>query len=321
MITTQDILNTAIETIQSESASIAQLQHFINDDFVRAVELIYQSKGRLVVSGIGKSAIIAQKIVATLNSTGTPSVFLHASEAIHGDLGMVQQNDVVICISKSGNSPEIKVLIQILKNFGNPIIAITGNMDSFLSKESNLVINTTVEKESCPNNLAPTNSTTAQLVMGDALAVCLMKKRDFKGEDFAKYHPGGTLGKRMSLRVSDFLDESKKPQVSPDCGVKKAIMEISEKRLGVTAVIENEKILGIITDGDIRRMLNRTDDFVTLQAKDIMSVNPKTVLSNTMAIEALEILEQYAITQLVVADNGKYLGIIHLHDLLKEGIV
>ena len=321
MITKQDILNTAIETIQSESASIAQLQHFINDDFAQAVELIYQSKGRLVVSGIGKSAIIAQKIVATLNSTGTPSVFLHASEAIHGDLGMVQQNDVIVCISKSGNSPEIKVLIQILKNFGNPIIAITGNMDSFLSKESNLVINTTVEKESCPNNLAPTNSTTAQLVMGDALAVCLMKKRNFKGEDFAKYHPGGTLGKRMSLRVSDFLDESKKPQVSPDCGVKKAIMEISEKRLGVTAVIENEKILGIITDGDIRRMLNRTDDFIALQAKDIMSSNPKTVKSNTMAIEALEMMEQYAITQLVVADNEKYLGIIHLHDLLKEGIV
>lgn len=321
MITTQDILNTAIETIQSESTSIAQLQHFINDDFAQAVELIYQSKGRLVVSGIGKSAIIAQKIVATLNSTGTPSVFLHASEAIHGDLGMVQQNDVIVCISKSGNSPEIKVLIQILKNFGNPIIAITGNMDSFLSKESNLVINTTVEKESCPNNLAPTNSTTAQLVMGDALAVCLMKKRDFKGEDFAKYHPGGTLGKRMSLRVSDFLDESKKPQVSPDCGVKKAIMEISEKRLGVTAVIENEKILGIITDGDIRRMLNRTDDFIALQAKDIMSVNPKMVKSTAMAIEALEMLEQYSITQLVVADNEKYLGIIHLHDLLKEGIV
>jgi arabinose-5-phosphate isomerase len=321
LITTQDILNTAIETIQSESTSIAQLQHFINDDFAQAVELIYQSKGRLVVSGIGKSAIIAQKIVATLNSTGTPSVFLHASEAIHGDLGMVQQNDVIVCISKSGNSPEIKVLIQILKNFGNPIIAITGNMDSFLSKESNLVINTTVEKESCPNNLAPTNSTTAQLVMGDALAVCLMKKRDFKGEDFAKYHPGGTLGKRMSLRVSDFLDESKKPQVSPDCGVKKAIMEISEKRLGVTAVIENEKILGIITDGDIRRMLNRTDDFIALQAKDIMSVNPKMVKSTAMAIEALEMLEQYSITQLVVADNEKYLGIIHLHDLLKEGIV
>ena len=321
MITTQDILNTAIETIQSESASIAHLQHFINEDFAQAVELIYQSKGRLVVSGIGKSAIIAQKIVATLNSTGTPSVFLHASEAIHGDLGMVQQNDVIVCISKSGNSPEIKVLIQILKNFGNPIIAITGNMDSFLSKESNLVINTTVEKESCPNNLAPTNSTTAQLVMGDALAVCLMKKRDFKGEDFAKYHPGGTLGKRMSLRVSDFLDDSKKPQVSPDCSVKKAIMEISEKRLGVTAVIENEKILGIITDGDIRRMLNRTDDFIALQAKDIMSSNPKTVKSNTMAIEALEMMEQYAITQLVVADKEKYLGIIHLHDLLKEGIV
>ena len=259
--------------------------------------------------------------VATLNSTGTPSIFLHASEAIHGDLGMVQPNDVVICISKSGNSPEIKVLIPILKSFGNPIIAITGNMDSFLSAASDIVINTTVEAESCPNNLAPTNSTTAQLVMGDAIAVCLMKKRNFKGEDFAKYHPGGTLGKRMLLKVKDILDPSKKPEITPDCSIKKAILEISEKRLGVTAVVENNKIIGIITDGDIRRMLNRTDDFMALQAKDIMSLNPKTIQAEAMATDALELLENYAITQLIVMDKKDYLGIIHLHDILKEGIV
>ena len=321
MITTQDILNTAIQTIQSESESIAKLASFVNEDFAKAIDLIYASKGRLIVSGIGKSAIIANKIVATLNSTGTPSIFLHASEAIHGDLGMVQPNDVVICISKSGNSPEIKVLIPILKKFGNPIIAITGNMDSFLSAASDIVINTTVEAESCPNNLAPTNSTTAQLVMGDAIAVCLMKKRNFKGEDFAKYHPGGTLGKRMLLKVKDILDPSKKPEITPDCSIKKAILEISEKRLGVTAVVENNKIIGIITDGDIRRMLNRTDDFMALQAKDIMSLNPKTIQAEAMATDALELLENYAITQLIVMDKKDYLGIIHLHDILKEGIV
>lgn len=319
---TQDILNLAIKTIRSESLSIDKIANYINDDFAKAIHLILKSKGRLIVSGIGKSAIIANKIVATLNSTGTPSIFLHASEAIHGDLGMVQADDVVICISKSGNSPEIKVLIPILKNFGNPIIAITGNMDSFLSHQSDLVLNTTVDAESCPNNLAPTNSTTAQLVMGDAIAVCLMHQRDFKGEDFAKYHPGGTLGKRMSIRVKDILDPTKKPVVSPNCSVKNAILEISEKRLGVTAVIENDIMLGIITDGDIRRMLNNTDDFMSLTAKDIMSTNPKSISAEAMATEALELLENYSITQLIVKDDSdNYLGIIHLHDILKEGIV
>lgn len=320
MITKQDILKTAIETILSESDSISKLAHYVDDSFVDAIELIYNSKGRLVVSGIGKSALIAQKIVATLNSTGTPSVFLHASEAVHGDLGMVQKEDVIICISKSGNSPEIKTLIAILKSFGNPIIAITGNLNSYLSNESNIVLNTTVEKESCPNNLAPTNSTTAQLVMGDAIAVCLMKKRDFKGDDFAKYHPGGALGKRMSMRVLDILDESKKPQVTPDANIKKVIFEISEKRLGVTAVVENNVILGIITDGDIRRMLNDNDDFISLKAIDIMTKNPKKISPDAMAIDALELMENFSITQLVVEQNGIYNGIIHLHDILKEGI-
>ncbi|MCB9426177.1 MAG: KpsF/GutQ family sugar-phosphate isomerase [Flavobacteriales bacterium] len=321
MITKQNIIDTAIETIQSESESISALTNYINEDFAEAIELISNCQGRLIVSGIGKSAIIANKIVATLNSTGTPSIFLHASEAIHGDLGMVLPRDVVICISKSGNSPEIKVLIPILKSFGNPIIAITGNLDSFLSAEADITLNTTVEKESCPNNLAPTNSTTAQLVMGDAIAVCLMKKNNFKGEDFAKYHPGGTLGKRTTLRVIDLLDASKKPTVTPDCSVKNAIVEISEKRLGVTAVVENNDVIGIITDGDIRRMLNRTDDFLSLQAKDIMSLNPKIITPDTMAIDALELLEKHEITQLIVKENGNYIGIIHLHDILKEGIV
>ena len=305
----------------SESQSIAKLVDYLNDDFVKAVEIIYQSKGRLVVTGIGKSAIIAQKMVATYNSTGTPSMFLHAAEAIHGDLGMVQPNDVVICISKSGNSPEIKALVPILKRFGNTLISITGNMTSFLAKESNCVLNTTIEIESCPINLAPTNSTTAQLVMGDAIGVCLMEMRDFKSEDFAKYHPGGALGKKLLLRVSDMLDMSHKPMVAPDSSIKNVIFEISEKRLGVTAVVENEKVIGIITDGDIRRMLNNNDTFSHLTAKDIMTINPKTIQHSAMVVDAFNILEDFAITQLVVENEGKYAGILHLHDILKEGIV
>ncbi len=321
MITKDKILETARKTIESESKSIAQLADYIDDQFVAVAELIYKSKGRLVVTGIGKSAIIAQKIVATLNSTGTPSSFLHASEAIHGDLGMVQKDDAVICISKSGNSPEIKILVPILKSFGNQLIAITGNPTSFLGKEAHFVLNTYVESESCPNNLAPTNSTTAQLVMGDALAVCLMEMRDFKPEDFAKYHPGGSLGKKLLLRVKDMLDTSKKPFVQPDSSIKNVIVEISEKRLGVAAVIENDKVIGIITDGDIRRMLNKTETITGLTAKDIMTVNPKTISSTDMVIDALNILEDFSITQLVVVDNSVYKGVIHLHDILKEGIV
>ncbi len=321
MITKEKILESARKTIDSESKSIAKLIDFLDDDFVAVAQLIYELKGRLVVTGIGKSAIIAQKIVATLNSTGTPSLFLHASEAIHGDLGMVQKDDAVICISKSGNSPEIKILIPLLKNFGNQLIAITGNPTSFLGKEAHFVLNTYVASESCPNNLAPTDSTTAQLVMGDALAVCLMEMRDFKPEDFAKYHPGGSLGKKLLLRVKDMLDTSRKPFVEPNSSIKNVIVEISEKRLGVAAVIENNKVVGIITDGDIRRMLNKTETITGLTAKDIMTVNPKVISSNDMVIDALNILEDFSITQLVVVDNNEYKGVIHLHDILKEGIV
>lgn len=311
----------AKKTILSESESIAKLVDFIDNSFAEATQIIFNSKGRVIVTGIGKSAIIAQKIVATFNSTGTPSLFLHASEAIHGDLGMVQADDVILCISKSGNSPEIKILIPILKRFGNKLIAITGNTTSFLAKESNYILNTTVDSESCPLNLAPTNSTTAQLVMGDALAVCLMQMRNFTSEDFAKYHPGGSLGKKLLLRVKDMLENSMKPMVAPNAPIKKVIFEISEKRLGVTAVVENEKVIGIITDGDIRRMLNERDSLADLTAKDIMTKNPKIINSTTMVADALNILEDFAITQLIVVDNGDYKGVLHLHDILKEGIV
>lgn len=321
MSTIESILATARKTIQSESESIANLINYLDDDFAKAVNLIYNSRGRLVVTGIGKSAIIATKIVATLNSTGTPSMFLHAAEAIHGDLGMVQPGDVVICISKSGNSPEIKVLVPLLKRFGNPLIGMTASTSSFLAKESDYVLNAYVETEACPNNLAPTNSTTAQLVLGDALAVCLMELRNFKSEDFAKYHPGGALGKKLLLRVSDMLDATHKPVVSPDASIKTVIMEISEKRLGVTAVVENSKIIGIITDGDIRRMLNNRDSFGDLTAKDIMTQNPKMVKPTDMVVDAFNIMENNSITQLVVANEGHYIGIIHIHDILKEGII
>ncbi len=321
MITKHNNLEIAKKTILSESESIAKLVDLLDDNFEAATTEIFQSKGRLVVSGIGKSAIIAQKMVATFNSTGTPSVFLHAAEAIHGDLGMVQKQDVVICISKSGNSPEIKMLIPHLKRFGNTIIAITGNMTSYLAKNSNFVLNTTVSEESCPNNLAPTNSTTAQLVMGDALAVCLMHLRNFNAQDFAQYHPGGALGKKLLLRVSDMLENSLKPMVDLNAPIKKVIFEISEKRLGVTAVIENEKVVGIITDGDIRRMLNDRDSIAGVTAKDIMTKSPKVIASSIMVADALNILEDFSITQLIVVDNELYKGVLHLHDILKEGII
>ena len=321
MTTKEDLLEIARKTILSESKSIAKLVDFLTDDFANAVEIIFNSSGRLILTGIGKSAIIAQKIVASMNSTGTPALFLHASEAIHGDLGMVQPGDVVICISKSGNSPEIKVIVPILKRFGNPLIAITGNTTSFLAKESNFVLDTTVDAEACPINLAPTNSTTAQLVMGDALTVCLMELRNFKSDDFAKYHPGGALGKKLLLRVGDMRDQSHKPSVEPDSSIKKVIFEISEKRMGVTAVVENNHVIGIITDGDIRRMLNQNETFSHLTAKDIMTKNPKTIQLSTMVADALNIIEDFSITQLVVLDNQEYKGVLHLHDILKEGIV
>lgn len=321
MNTTETIQLNAKKAILSQSESIAKLTNYINEDFTKTVEIIYQSKGRVIVTGIGKSAIIAQKIVATFNSTGTPSMFLHAAEAIHGDLGMVQPGDIVICISKSGNSPEIKVLAPIIKSFGNTLIGMTANEQSFLAQESDLILLAYVENESCPNGLAPTNSTTAQLVLGDALAICLMELRNFRSEDFAKYHPGGALGKKLLLRVKDMLDTSHTPQVNPEASIKKVIMEISEKRLGVTAVVENNKVIGIITDGDIRRMLNDRDSIAGITAKDIMTKNPKNIASSLLVAEALDILENNKITQLVVLDNQEYKGILHLHDILKEGIV
>lgn len=321
MNTTETIQLNAKKAILSQSESIAKLTNYINEDFTKTVEIIYQSKGRVIVTGIGKSAIIAQKIVATFNSTGTPSMFLHAAEAIHGDLGMVQPGDIVICISKSGNSPEIKVLAPIIKSFGNTLIGMTANEQSFLAQESDLILLAYVENESCPNGLAPTNSTTAQLVLGDALAICLMELRNFRSEDFAKYHPGGALGKKLLLRVKDMLDTSHTPQVNPEASIKKVIMEISEKRLGVTAVVENNKVIGIITDGDIRRMLNDRDSIAGITAKDIMTKNPKNIASSLLVAEALDILENNKITQLVILDNQEYKGILHLHDILKEGIV
>lgn len=321
MSTTETILATAKKTLLSESKSIENLVNYLDEDFAKSVTEIYNTKGRLVVTGIGKSALIAQKIVATLNSTGTPSLFLHAAEAVHGDLGMVLPEDIVICISKSGNSPEIKVLAPLLKRFGNTLIGMTADKNSFLGKESHYILHAFVESEACPNNLAPTNSTTAQLVLGDALAVCLMELRQFKSEDFAVYHPGGALGKKLLLRVKDMLDTTHAPQVAPDASIKKVIMEISEKRLGVTAVVENDHVIGIITDGDIRRMLNNSDTFTDLTAKDIMTKHPKHISSSLLVSEALNILENNAITQLVVIDDQAYKGILHLHDILKEGIV
>lgn len=282
MNTTETILFNAKKTILAESESIALLVNYLTDDFAQSVEKIFNCKGRVIITGIGKSAIIAQKIVATLNSTGTPSMFLHASEAVHGDLGMLLKDDIIICISKSGNSPEIKVLVPLLKRFGNTLIGMTADLNSFLGKESHHVLHAHVDSEACPNNLAPTNSTTAQLVLGDALAVCLMEMRSFKSEDFAIYHPGGALGKKLLLRVKDMLDTTHTPQVNPDASIKKVIMEISEKRLGVTAVIENNQVIGIITDGDIRRMLNDRDTFVDLTAKDIMTKNPKNINSSIL---------------------------------------
>lgn len=321
MNTTTTILESAKKTILAESESIANLVHYLTEDFAKSVDIIFKSKGRLVITGIGKSAIIAQKIVATLNSTGTPSIFLHASEAVHGDLGMVLPEDVIICISKSGNSPEIKVLVPLLKRFGNTLIGMTSDLSSFLGKESHFILHAHVDSEACPNNLAPTNSTTAQLVLGDALAVALMEVRNFKNEDFAIYHPGGALGKKLLLKVKDMLDTTHAPQVSPKDSIKKVIMEISEKRLGVTAVVENNTVIGIITDGDIRRMLNTRDTFADLVAQDIMTKNPKNINSSILVSEALNILENNSITQLVVLEDNKYLGVLHLHDILKEGIV
>lgn len=322
MNTKNSILNIAKETIDMESLAIANLSKLLDHNFSDAIQVILNSKGRLIITGIGKSAIIANKIVATLNSTGTPSVFMHAADAIHGDLGLVLEDDVVICISKSGNTPEIKVLVPLLKNGPNKMIAITGNKESFLGQNADYVLNTYVEKEACPNNLAPTTSTTAQLVMGDAIAVCLLKLRGFSSKDFAKYHPGGALGKKLYLRVNDLSSVNQKPSVTPETSIKDVIIEITNKMLGVTAVVKNNSIVGIITDGDLRRMLSSTENFMSLTAKDIMSANPKRIINDAMAVEAMEIMETNGISQLLVENKaGKYEGVVHLHDLIKEGII
>jgi arabinose-5-phosphate isomerase len=318
----QLIIDSAMRTIQLQAASIMHLSSFVDDGLALAVEKIAECKGRLVVSGIGKSAIVAQKIVATMNSTGTPALFMHAADAIHGDLGMIQQGDMVMIISKSGDSPEIKVLTPFIKNFGNTLIGMVGNVQSYLAAQADIILNTTVEQEACPNNLAPTNSTTAQMVMGDVLAICLMETKEFKTGDFAKYHPGGALGKKMYLRVGDLILQHEKPLVYINDDIKKAIIEISKKRLGATGVLNDQhEIVGIITDGDVRRMFEKYEDFKGLQAKDIMSAKPKTIEADTLAVQALEQMKQNNISQLLVVENNSYVGILHVHDLMREGII
>lgn len=317
----QKIISVAKNTIETESRAIAHLVDLVDDEFARAVNYVYNSKGRVIVTGIGKSANIAAKIVATLNSTGTPAAFMHAADAIHGDLGTIRDEDTVICISKSGNTPEIKVLVPLIKNLGNKLIAITSNKESFLGQQADFVLNAYVEKEACPNNLAPTTSTTAQLVIGDAFAMCLLDLRGFSSSDFARYHPGGSLGKQLYMRVRDLSGLNEKPMVSPDAGIRQVIVEISEKMLGVTAVVENETIVGIITDGDLRRMLTKTNDISELKAKDIMTANPKKIESSEMAVKAMEIMEASSITQLLVENDNQYAGVIHIHNLIKEGII
>lgn len=315
------ILNIARNTIENEAKAIQHLATLLDTTFADAVTHILNSSGRVVISGIGKSAIIASKIVATLNSTGTPAIFMHAADAIHGDLGTIQEHDTVICISKSGNTPEIKMLVPLIKKGGNTLIGLTGNLDSALAKQSDYVLNSFVEKEACPNNLAPTTSTTAQLVMGDALAICLLELRGFSSKDFAKYHPGGSLGKRLYLRVCDIAQNNMKPQVDLNADVKEVIIEISEKMLGVTAVLENNKVVGIVTDGDIRRMLKKYDEIKGLKAKDIMSPHPKTIAHTMLAVKALELMQSEGISQLLAMENDTYMGIVHVHNLINEGIL
>ena len=312
----------ALRTIELETQSVSGLSAYINEDFEKTVQAIAACRGRIVVSGIGKSAIIAQKIVATLNSTGTPSIFMHAADAIHGDLGMIQQEDVVMVISKSGESPEIKVLVPLVKNFGNIIIGMVGNSQSFLAQQATHILNVTVAQEACPNNLAPTSSTTAQLVMGDAIAVCLMEMRGFQPGDFAKYHPGGALGKKLYLRVTDLCENNEKPKVLSGQSLKEVIVEMTKKRLGITAVVDTDNnLLGIITDGDLRRMLEKSIAIDTVTADDIMTTNPVTISPEEMAVDALELLRSKEISQLAVTENGKYKGIVHLHDLIREGLL
>ncbi|MDB4180518.1 KpsF/GutQ family sugar-phosphate isomerase [Flavobacteriaceae bacterium] len=323
MNSNQSILNIVKQTIDLQSDSIKNLNKYLNDDFVDCIQLILKSKGRVIVSGIGKSAIIAQKIVATFNSTGTPSIFMHAADAIHGDLGLIQKNDVVICISKSGNTPEIKALVPFIKeNDSNKLIAITGDTNSFLATNSDFVLSSNVEKEACPNNLAPTTSTTAQLVIGDAIAVTLLKLRGFDSKDFAKYHPGGSLGKKLYLRVKDLIDTKNKPVINLNANISLVIVEMSEKMLGAVVVLNNlNKIIGIITDGDLRRQLVKSLNISQIKAEEIMTKNPLVINYNMMAIDALKLMKSKKISHLIVEENNKYYGIIHIQNIIKEGII
>lgn len=321
MKTASEIKEIGRSALRQEADAVLGMLESINEDFITCVDLIYKSSGRVIVTGIGKSAIIAQKIVATFNSTGTPATFMHAADAIHGDLGTIRKEDIIICLSKSGETPEIKVLVPLLKLHGSQLIAIVGNKDSYLARQADHVLDTTVKKEACPNNLAPTSSTTAQLAMGDALAVCILEQRGFSVEDFARFHPGGSLGKQLYLKVGDLFVRNLVPVVHPEDNLQTVILEISSKRLGATAVVNNGTILGIITDGDLRRMLQGERDFRSIIASDIMNRNPKTIEPSTLVVDALNIMRQNNITQLLVAENGRYLGVIHLHDILKEGII
>ncbi|MFC4219649.1 KpsF/GutQ family sugar-phosphate isomerase [Flagellimonas marina] len=317
----KSILSIAKRTLEIESKAIFNLIDQLDDQFAHAVQYILECKGRVVVSGVGKSAIVASKIVATLNSTGTPASFMHAADAIHGDLGTIQENDVVVCLSKSGNTAEIKALLPLIKIAKNKLIGITGNMDSILAKQADFVLSTFVEKEACPNDLAPTTSTSAQMAMGDALAICLLELRGFSSADFAKYHPGGALGKKLYLRVADIVVNNQKPQVDVNTSVKEVIVEISEKMLGVTAVMKEGKVVGVVTDGDIRRMLSKYDNISGLTAQDIMTSNPKTVDVDTLAVKALKKLQESGISQLLAFENGNYAGVVHIHNLINEGIL
>nr|WP_068889373.1 KpsF/GutQ family sugar-phosphate isomerase [Pedobacter panaciterrae] len=317
----KSIIDDAVSTLQLEAQAILGLIENINDDFVKIIDLIIESKGRVIVTGIGKSAIIAQKIVATFNSTGTPAIFMHAADAVHGDLGMIQKNDIVICISKSGNTPEIKVLTPLLKQAGNIMIGMVGQLNSDLALQADYVLNTSVTKEACPHNLAPTTSTTAQLAMGDALAIALLNARNFNEDDFARYHPGGALGKKLYLKAGDIALKNEKPSIHPSASVKDVIIEISQNRLGAVVVIEGNVIMGIITDGDIRRMLEKHSNLADIKASDLMNPNPKRVDKEVLAINALDMIKDNNITQLLVTDKETYFGMIHFHDLLQEGII
>lgn len=318
----EDIKLIAKEVVLKEASAVAALENLIDDSFSAVINLIFNSKGRLIITGIGKSAIIGSKIVATLNSTGTPSIFMHAADAIHGDLGIIQPDDIVMCISKSGNTPEIKVLVPLIKKMGNKIISMVSNCDSFLALHSDFIIKTTVISEACPNNLAPTSSTTTQLVMGDAIAVSLLSVRGFTQQDFALLHPGGSLGKKMYMRVCDLVDSKVRPYVKPDESIQNTIINISANRLGATVVLDDDgKLKGIITDGDVRRMLERGGSFDKLVATNIMSLNPKTIDAGELAVKAFNLMETNKITSVIVMEKDKYIGLVHIHDIIREGIV